>query len=173
MTPLNPFSLLFNKKNKVKLFLTIKLSSDETREAKLVGAHTVVVTEGAAVGAGHHGLHVAHARVQPVLRHAGRLRQQRHTVRLEHHLVALVGLGFDLDVGGEDRRWPAREFRLGFGARGLVLGDRRRLLGRRLQFGLTVRARRPDLHERRVGLKGNTAGPGYRGGAKAGSHGGI
>ena len=56
------------------------------------------MTEGAAVLAGDHGLHVAGHGVDTILSHAGRLGQQRHhTIRLQHDVVPLVWLRLELD----------------------------------------------------------------------------
>ena len=67
-------------------------SSDKAGDAKLGGADAVVVAKGSTALADHHRLHVARHRVEAGLGHAGRFRQEGHSVRLQHHLVALVGL---------------------------------------------------------------------------------
>ena len=70
--------------------------ANQTCEAEATGAYAVIVTEGAAVLAGHQGLDVAaHGARDPVLGQGRGLGQQRDARGLEHHLVALVvgGLG--------------------------------------------------------------------------------
>ena len=54
--------------------------SDETSDTQPVGADAVVVAVSAAALADDHGLHVAGNGVEAGLRHAWRLRQQRHPV---------------------------------------------------------------------------------------------
>ena len=75
-------------------------SSDKAGDAKLGGADAVVVAKGSAALADHHRLHVARHRVEACLGHAGRFRQEGHSVGLQHHLVALVGLRLQPHIGG-------------------------------------------------------------------------
>jgi hypothetical protein len=78
--------------------------SDKAGKTEPVGADALVVAVGAAALTRHHRLHVAQgggggggAPPTPSLsaahhhHHTRRLRQQRHTVGLQHHFVALVG----------------------------------------------------------------------------------
>ena len=58
------------------------------------------MAEGPAALADDHCLHVARDRVETRLSHAGRLGQQGHPIRLQHHLVPLVRLWLQPHVGG-------------------------------------------------------------------------
>ena len=82
------------------VLLWASYSSDKAGDAKLGGADAVVVAKGSAALADHHRLHVARHRVQPSLGHTGRFRQEGHSVGLQHHLVALVGLRLQPHIGG-------------------------------------------------------------------------
>ena len=83
----------------VVVYVSFSLS-DEASYTKLGCADAVVVAESPAALADDHRLHVAWHRVEAGLRHARWLRQQRHPVWLQHHLVPLVRLRLQAHVGG-------------------------------------------------------------------------
>ena len=75
------------------------------------------MTERTTVLAGYHGLHITGHGAHPILNHAGRLRQQRHSVGLEHDVVALVRFRLQSDVLGG---WSDRNRRRGRDHHGLL-----------------------------------------------------